>query len=156
MKRLGLAPVVASLLVLEAGLLLSPISAGGSALASAAAIGNCGDPATLIHDIQGSGLTSPLNGTADAVDVEIGDWVRVQGDVNEYYDLTELNNVSTDVVVCGSTAGVTAATLTLPFASDTHLERYEGMQVLLPQSLSVTENHNLGRYGEVIVSSGGA
>ena len=29
--------------------------------------GDCGDPATLIHGIQGSGLSSPLNGTADVI-----------------------------------------------------------------------------------------
>ena len=92
---------------------------------------------------------------ADTVDVEVGDLVRVQGNVTAYFELTELNSVGTDVLVCGSTTDVAAATLTLPSASATYLERYESMLVLVLQSLSVTENYNLGRYGEVIVPPGG-
>ncbi|MGV8409811.1 ExeM/NucH family extracellular endonuclease, partial [Pseudomonas aeruginosa] len=35
------------------------------------------------------------------------------------------------------------------------LERYEGMRVPLRQPLTVNEVYNLGRYGEVLLSSGG-
>ncbi len=38
--------------------------------------GFCGDPATFIHDIQGSGLTSPMNGTPNVVieGIVVGDY----------------------------------------------------------------------------------
>lgn len=88
------------------------------------------------------------------VNVQPGDVVRVTGQVSEAFGLTELTTL-TDVTVCASGAGVTPASLTLPFASATSLEAYEGMSVQLGQSLTVTENYNLGRYGELWLSSGG-
>ena len=44
--------------------------------------------------------------------------------------------------------------ITLPFASADYLERYEGMRVTLPQTLYVTEHFQLGRFGQVVLSSG--
>lgn len=41
----------------------------------------------------------------------------------------------------------------LPLASDTFLERYEGMLVRFPQTLYVTEHFQLGRFGQVLLSS---
>ncbi len=89
----------------------------------------------------------------DAVDV--GDKVRVRGEVEEYFGLTELTNV-TDVRVLASGQPLpTAAEITLPFSSTTYLERYEGMAVKVMQPLHVTENYNLGRGGLLELSSGG-
>ncbi len=45
--------------------------------------------------------------------------------------------------------------MTLPFASADAAEQYEGMLVRLPQTLYVTEHYLLGRFGEVLLSSGG-
>ena len=45
--------------------------------------------------------------------------------------------------------------MTLPVASPTALEAYEGMLVRFHQTLTVTEHFQLGRFGEVLVSSGG-
>ena len=45
--------------------------------------------------------------------------------------------------------------MTLPFATADFPERYEGMLVRMPQTLSVTEHFQLGRFGQVVVSSGG-
>ena len=45
--------------------------------------------------------------------------------------------------------------VTLPFATPTFLERYEGMLVRMHQTLFVTEHFQLGRFGEVLLSSGG-
>ena len=45
--------------------------------------------------------------------------------------------------------------MTLPFASGDFPERYEGMLVRMPQTLYVTEHFQLGRFGQVLMSSGG-
>ena len=86
------------------------------------------------------------------VDVSVGDVARVMGDVAEYHDLTELNNVS-NVAVCDPGVA-TAATVNLPVASLDVWERYEGMLINIPQTLYATGNYNQGRYGEVDLSVG--
>src|SRR5262249_35909190 len=45
--------------------------------------------------------------------------------------------------------------VSLPAPDATYFERYEGMLVRLPQTLSVTEHFQLGRFGMVVMSSGG-
>ncbi len=90
---------------------------------------------------------------AFAVDVGVGQQVRVAGTVDEYFFLTELDTV-TSVEVCGGTAVATPLTITLPFSTTTFLERAEGMLVTLPQTLTVNENYFLGRYGELVLSNG--
>ncbi len=166
-------------------------------------VGNsCGDPATLISTIQGSGLQSSMDGTtgvsiegvvvgdyqdsnlngfhvqeedgdadgdaatsegiyvyegASAVAVNLGDVVRVAGDVIEYnsngVDLTELSNISA-VLVCSSGASVTPTVVNFPVATLNDWEAYENMLVTLPQTLTVSGNYNLGRYGQVDLSYG--
>ena len=49
---------------------------------------------------------------------------------------------------------VTPAVASLPLSSGDDLERYEGMLVTFPQTLYVTEFFQLGRFGQVVVSSG--
>jgi predicted extracellular nuclease len=78
--------------------------------------------------------------------IAVGDRVRVTG-------LTELSNVSS-VEVCASGLSITPAVVNLPFANSDAAEAYEGMAVVFPQSLSVTDNENLGRYDEVTLSKG--
>ena len=163
----------------------------------------CGDPATFIHQIQGSGLASPLvnqtvevqgvvvgaypgaNGfqglhvqeedgdhdtdpaTSEGIFIfepnggatyAVGDVVRIKGRVTEFtttgVTLTELTNLN-NLVVCASGQTVTPATVSLPFSSLTFAERFEGMLVDIDQELSVTETFTLGRFGEVVLSSGG-
>lgn len=89
-----------------------------------------------------------------ATDVSVGDVVEVTATVKEYYDLTELASAEVTLLDSGVTLPTPAA-VALPFASADTLERYEGMRVALGQKLTVTENYNLGRYGEVWLSSGG-
>ena len=55
---------------------------------------------------------------------------------------------------CGQQATVTPVDVTLPRASATDLEPYEGMLVRLHQTVYVTEHFQLGRFGQVVVSSG--
>jgi predicted extracellular nuclease len=45
--------------------------------------------------------------------------------------------------------------VTLPFPSADFPERYEGMLVRLPQTLYVTEHFQIGRFGQIVMSSGG-
>lgn len=157
----------------------------------------CGQPATFINQIQGTGDVSPLLGQAHAVeaivvgdfqggtslngffvqqqqagqdadvstseglfvasslvDIAVGDVVRVNGVVSESFGLTTLSSVSS-IEVCATNAAVLPTRVNLPFDTATNnAEWFEGMQVVLPQTLTVSENYNLGRYGEVVVSSG--
>lgn len=157
------------------------------------AIGACGEVATFIHDIQGTGLASSKVGKvreiegivvgdfryglggffvqeedADAdSDVHssegifvyhaadagptLGDIVRVRGRVREFHNLTELDAVEA-VIVCGKGAAVTPARLTLPLTAADRLEALEGMAVVLPQTLYVSEYHDFSRFNEILLS----
>jgi predicted extracellular nuclease len=164
------------------------------------AIGVCGDPATLIHTIQGSGFASPLDGvdvviegvvvgdfqagdgdlfdtdlegfhvqeedgdrdgdstTSEGIfvfapaapDVSVGDVVRVGGTVDEFFNLTELANV-TAVSVCDTGASVTPTPLELPLA-DMERESVEGMLVTFTQDLAISEYFAFGRFGEIVLA----
>lgn len=160
----------------------------------------CGHPATFIHEIQGSGPDSPLQGekgvtvegvvvgdfqdpatelggfflqeeeqdfdddptTSEGIfvfdqgllDVRVGDVVRVIGDVKEYYGLTELTNVG-NVMVCQTGVDLKTIPVTLPLDAQENWESYEGMSILIPQTLTVTGTYALGRDGEVELAEGG-
>ncbi len=86
------------------------------------------------------------------VDVRLGDLVCVTGTVAEYKGLTEIKDV-TQVTVRGRAPLPSAAQVTLPLANEDALESVEGMRVFFPQRLTVTDVYNLGRYGEVTLSS---
>jgi predicted extracellular nuclease len=85
--------------------------------------------------------------------VNLGDVVRVSGAVSEFGNQTQITAAT--ITVCSSGAAITPLDVTLPLASATFLERYEGMLVRLSQTLTVTEHFQLGRFGEVLMSSGG-
>ncbi|WP_229691273.1 lamin tail domain-containing protein, partial [Sphaerisporangium melleum] len=97
--------------------------------------------------------------TSDAVFVyttkpaKTGDRVLVSGTVTEFNGLTELSPV-TSVEVCG-TGTVKPAKVKLPIAEGASLEPLEGVLVTFPQELTASEVYNLGRYGEVTLSSQG-
>ena len=87
-------------------------------------------------------------------DVVPGDLVQVTGTAKEYYDMTQISNASVKIVSRGN-ALPGLIDVQLPVSASDALERYEGMRVRLPQTLTATENYNLGRFGEVWLSSGG-
>lgn len=89
----------------------------------------------------------------DNNNVNLGDLVRVTGTAGEFQDQTQISNV-TSIVPCG-TGTVEPTDVYFPIPSADYLERYEGMLVRLPQTMYVTEHFQLGRFGQVLLSSGG-
>jgi predicted extracellular nuclease len=84
--------------------------------------------------------------------VSLGDVVLVAGSAAEFQGQTQIS--ATTVTVCG-TGTVTPVDVTLPVPSADYLERVEGMLVRFPQTLTVTEHFQLGRFGQVVMSSNG-
>jgi len=109
-----------------------------------------------IQDPIGDGDANTSDGifvfNADNDSVSLGDVVQVVGTAGEFQDQTQIS--ATSITKCG-TGTVAPTDVTLPFASPTEAERYEGMLVRLPQTLYVTEHFQLGRFGQVVLSSGG-
>ena len=102
-----------------------------------------------------------FDGDAPATDVDAGDSVRITGTVNEYFGETQLSASSVSIVGAGA---ILAAPVNFPVAAATtnsdgeriaDLERYEGMLIRLPQTMTVSEVRNLERYGEVQLSANG-
>ncbi|MET1255222.1 ExeM/NucH family extracellular endonuclease [Aliikangiella maris] len=87
------------------------------------------------------------------VTVQDGDQVRITGRVGEYRDMTQLSNV-TNLKVCATNLSATPLSILLPFTQRENNEAIEGMKVIFEQTLTVSENYNLGRYGELILSNG--
>ena len=163
--------------------------------------GGGADTVTLIHDLQGAGETSPLEGRtvtvegvvvgdfqdddgdpfgsdlggfyvqeedadADAdpetsegvfvyapgaADVAAGDLVSLTGVVTEFKGLTEVTDL-TRLSVLGTQPLPTPTEITLPLASADGMERFEGMVVVFPQPLVISEYFNFDRYGEIVLS----
>lgn len=89
------------------------------------------------------------------VDVDVGDVVRLQAKVTEFFHLTELTS-ATSLVICSSGNALPGATtLSLPVSAIEDFERVEGMRVIFSGSLHVTDTFNLARFGRVGLSVGG-
>lgn len=87
--------------------------------------------------------------------VSNGDVVQVTGPVSEFQGQTQITVTSTGVESCDQQATVAPTDVDLPRASIGDLEPYEGMLVRFHQTLTVSEHFQLGRFGQVVVSSGG-
>ncbi|MFZ4640570.1 MAG: ExeM/NucH family extracellular endonuclease, partial [Nodosilinea sp.] len=96
----------------------------------------------------------------------VGDKVRVTGTAKEFTttsggntsSLTELDAI-TSVVNLGASTLPTVVNVQLPVTSASDLEPYEGMLVNISAAtgnLTVTENYQLGRYGQVVLAADGA
>lgn len=105
-------------------------------------------------EADGDSMTSEgiliYTGTSNPV-VAVGDSVTVSGKVAEYKGLTEITSPVVTVVASGKVLPAAIA-LALPFDSLQAPERVEGMRVSLAQTLTVTGNYGLGRYGEFVVA----
>ena len=93
-----------------------------------------------------------------AAKVNKGDYLQVSGMVSEFGGATDsITQISGTVTVsvCGTGIAVTPTPVTLPFATATTLERYEGMLIEINQPLAVTELFELGRFGQMVLALGG-
>jgi len=100
-----------------------------------------------------------FDGNNPAVDVKVGDLVRVTGTVSEFFGETQFSNVTVEIVDNVDNSGlVTPAIITFPIASTitnsdgaliADLEAYEGMLVTIPQELTVADLFTLGRFGDI-------
>ncbi|KWF18671.1 ExeM/NucH family extracellular endonuclease [Burkholderia pseudomultivorans] len=99
------------------------------------------------------GVSEGLFVYAPKARAKAGDLIHVTGKVEEKYGQTQLT-LSGAIAVCANGQSVTPATLTLPVDSPNAFAAYEGMLVRLPQTLNVTDNYELGRYGSVLLSNG--
>jgi uncharacterized protein len=87
--------------------------------------------------------------------VSVGDYVRITGTVAEFFNLTEITTVTAVTVLSSGNTVMQPVNVNLPVTAITDLERYEGMLVKFPQTLTATETFTLGRFGEVSLSAGG-
>lgn len=155
----------------------TPIPAIQGAGATAALTGLVTTRGVVVGDYEypGSGPTSAVlrgfylqdpvgDGSSDTSDgifvfnannnaVALGDLVVVTGTAGEFQGQTQLSNV-TSIAHCGSGA-IAPIDVTFPVPTVDFLERYEGMLVRLPQTMSVTEHFQLGRFGQVVLSANG-
>jgi uncharacterized protein len=90
---------------------------------------------------------------ASNTSVATGDLVRASGTAAEAFGLTQVGSV-TAVDVC-DTGTITAAAYDLPRPAGTTFEPVEGVLLTFPEALAATEHFQLGRFGEVTVSSDG-
>jgi predicted extracellular nuclease len=101
-----------------------------------------------------------FDGNNPATDVNVGDRVRISGKVAEYYGETQIQEVSVTVTGSGT---VVPSPVTLPAPTTTNsddeliadLERFEGMLVTFPQTMTVSQLRNLERFGEIMLRKGG-
>ncbi|WP_261385115.1 ExeM/NucH family extracellular endonuclease [Vannielia litorea] len=89
--------------------------------------------------------------------VEVGDLVSVTGTVDEFFDLTELTDVS-DVTVISTNNFRPVATVSIGPDTVNDWESYEGMYLSVGSAttdpLTITANFNFDRYGEISISAG--
>jgi predicted extracellular nuclease len=110
----------------------------------------------FIQDVTGDSNTTTsdglfvYNGSSD--NVALGDLVRITGTVSEYQGQTQITPSAITILSHSNTLPPT--NINLPFATSTTPEQYEGMLVRFNQTLYVTEHYQLGRFGEVLLSSG--
>ena len=86
--------------------------------------------------------------------VKVGDVVAIKGVISESFNLTAITPTTATVIASNQTLP-SVKNITLPLLHDSLWESYESMLIRFPQTLSVSEVYNLGRYGEVTLSQGG-
>ena len=110
-------------------------------------------------DADGNANTSEGIFVISATSVAVGDLVRVTGTVQENSSTPSFNQAvfATAAVTVLSSGNPlpSAIDITLPVTAITDYEKYEAMIVRFPGTLTVTDNENLGTFGEVKLSAGG-
>ena len=121
-------------------------------------------------DSDGNVLTSEgifVSAASLGLNVQVGDKVQVTGVVAESFGNTELNASAVTVVQAGAltiaevnamAVEIDLPTLGVQTASNgtyvADLERYEGMLVRFPETLTITEQFNLDQFGEIRLTQG--
>ena len=92
---------------------------------------------------------------------KVGEDVILKGRLTSYLNQLQMDQLDQNIQTCNQQASnaVTAQSVSLPFASLTDTtgnvpKRFQGMLVKIPQALTVSENYNYGRYGELYLSLG--
>ena len=102
-----------------------------------------------------------FDGGSPVINVNVGDRVSIEGTVNEYFDETQIVEPTVTVIGTGS---IQPTDVSLPAAATmtnsdgdliADLERYEGMLLRIPQTLSVSNLRDLEKFGAVRLSEGG-
>ena len=89
-----------------------------------------------------------------ATDVEIGDHVRVTGEVVEFFGLTEISVSAGGVEVLDEPAEVVKATPTTFPGTDAEREVLEGMLLELEGDFTVSDVYPTNQYGEIVLAAG--
>ncbi len=84
--------------------------------------------------------------------VAVNDVVRVTGTVKEYNGQTEIASVTSIVTCSTGSPAIAPTTVNMPESFDGELERYEGMLVSIPQTLTINQNYFLGMFGQMTLS----
>jgi len=125
--------------------------------------GSTGLQGFYLQDLVGDANTATSDGlfvfTGSANLVSAGHVVRVTGYARERFNQTALNGSNSNsspvpaanIADCGS-GSVTPTDVSMPFASATDPERFEGMLVRLPQTLVISEYFNYERFGEMVLA----
>jgi predicted extracellular nuclease len=141
----------------------------GNVTTEGVVVGDFDGPTTVglqgfyLQDITGDGDAATSDGifvfTGNATGVvAAGDVVRVTGFARERFNQTSINGsnnntaATTEILDCGTIAGVDPVDVALPNASATSLERYEGMLVRFPQELVIAEYFNYDQFGEIVLA----
>ncbi len=88
----------------------------------------------------------------DDNDVAVGDLVRVEGTVEEFFGNTQLGSFAEVEVLSSGNPLPAAADITFPVVSIAELERYEGMLATLTDTMVISEYFNYDRFGEIVVA----
>lgn len=110
-------------------------------------------------DADGDAATSEGIYVISTATVAIGDKVSISGTVQENgvtpsFSQAVITASSVTIATSSNTLPV-AVTVSLPVNDVTQLEQYEGMLVQFTQTLTVTDNYELGSRGTIALSAGG-
>lgn len=92
---------------------------------------------------------------------KVGEEVILKGRLTNYENQLQIDQLSSNIQACNNQAAslVSSTPIQLPFSSLTDAtgnapKRYQGMLVKIPQTLTVSENYDYGRYGQLSLSLG--